>query len=76
MVEDAKQRFFGIVARQLADGYEAPGWATAKLADILTLRRTAQASTRNRTGRPCVRPYDFTGSASGVDGNADGNDCT
>ncbi|MEU3710496.1 phage minor capsid protein [Streptomyces catenulae] len=39
---DAEARLLGIVARQLADGYEAPGWATAKLRDIQPLRRAAQ----------------------------------
>ncbi|MFF4738788.1 phage minor capsid protein [Streptomyces sp. NPDC001262] len=39
---DAEQRLLGIVARQLADGFEAPGWATAKLRDIQALRRAAQ----------------------------------
>jgi hypothetical protein len=39
---DAEQRLLGIIARQLADGYEAPGWATAKLRDIQPLRRAAQ----------------------------------
>lgn len=39
---DAEQRLLGIVARQLADGYDAPGWVTAKLADVQALRRGAQ----------------------------------
>ncbi|WP_406353239.1 phage minor capsid protein [Streptomyces sp. NBC_00658] len=39
---DAEARLLGIVARQLADGFEAPGWAVAKLADIQPLRRSAQ----------------------------------
>ncbi|KOX16567.1 phage minor capsid protein 2 [Streptomyces sp. NRRL F-6491] len=39
---DAEQRLLGIVARQLAAGYEAPGWATAKLRDVQPLRRAAQ----------------------------------
>jgi len=39
---DAEARLMGIVARQLADGFEAPGWAVAKLADIQSLRRSAQ----------------------------------
>ncbi|MER7145991.1 phage minor capsid protein [Streptomyces xanthochromogenes] len=39
---DAEQRLLGIVARQLADGYDAPGWATAKLRDVQALRRGAQ----------------------------------
>ncbi|MFD9859749.1 phage minor capsid protein [Streptomyces alboflavus] len=39
---DAEQRLLGIVARQLADGYDAPGWVVAKLRDIQPLRRAAQ----------------------------------
>ncbi|WP_371517996.1 phage minor capsid protein [Kitasatospora sp. NBC_01300] len=39
---DAEQRLLGIVARQIADGLEAPGWAVAKLADVQPLRRAAQ----------------------------------
>ncbi len=39
---DAEQRLLGIVARQLADGFEAPGWAVAKLADVQALRRASQ----------------------------------
>ncbi|CAL9296774.1 phage minor capsid protein [Streptomyces sp. SudanB25_2051] len=42
LYEDAEQRLLGIIARQLADGYDAPGWAVAKLADIQPLRRAAQ----------------------------------
>ncbi|MFF2922734.1 phage minor capsid protein [Streptomyces celluloflavus] len=39
---DAEARLLGIVARQLAAGYDAPGWAVAKLHDIQPLRRAAQ----------------------------------
>ncbi|WP_329148269.1 phage minor capsid protein [Streptomyces sp. NBC_01456] len=39
----AEERLLGIVARQLAAGYEAPGWAQRKLAAIQPLRRAAQA---------------------------------
>ncbi|MFI0737864.1 phage minor capsid protein [Streptomyces sp. NPDC021100] len=39
---DAEQRLLSIVARQLADGFEAPGWATNKLRDVQALRRGAQ----------------------------------
>ncbi|MFJ2751879.1 phage minor capsid protein [Streptomyces sp. NPDC087297] len=39
---DAEQRLLGIVARQLASGFEAPGWATNKLRDVQALRRGAQ----------------------------------
>ncbi|MGY5129222.1 phage minor capsid protein [Streptomyces nigrescens] len=40
---DAEERLLGIIARQLAAGYEAPGWAQRKLAAIQPLRRAAQA---------------------------------
>ncbi|MFF3325813.1 phage minor capsid protein [Streptomyces sp. NPDC002889] len=39
---DAEQRLLGIVARHLAEGFEAPGWAVAKLRDAPPLRRAAQ----------------------------------
>ncbi|MGW2587566.1 phage minor capsid protein [Streptomyces virginiae] len=39
---DAEQRLLGIVARQLSEGFEAPGWATKKLHDVQVLRRGAQ----------------------------------
>ncbi|MBP0456244.1 phage capsid protein [Streptomyces bomunensis] len=39
----AEQRLLGIIARQLADGLDAPGWAERKLAAIQPLRRASQA---------------------------------
>ncbi|MFD4918893.1 phage minor capsid protein [Streptomyces virginiae] len=39
---DAETRLLSLVARQIADGFEAPGWAVAKLADVQPLRRAAQ----------------------------------
>ncbi|MFE7634469.1 phage minor capsid protein [Kitasatospora sp. NPDC057518] len=42
LYEDAEQRLLGILARQIANGLEAPGWAVAKLADVQPLRRAAQ----------------------------------
>ncbi|WP_424861387.1 phage minor capsid protein [Streptomyces sp. MMS24-I29] len=39
---DAEQRLLALVARQLDGGFEAPGWAVAKLADIQPVRRAAQ----------------------------------
>ncbi|WUC68721.1 phage minor capsid protein [Streptomyces sp. NBC_00539] len=39
---DAEQRLLALVARQLDGGFEAPGWAVAKLRDIQPLRRAAQ----------------------------------
>ncbi|MFF8534102.1 phage minor capsid protein [Streptomyces sp. NPDC015532] len=40
---DAELRLLEIMARQLADGFDAPGWAAAKLAAVQPLRRAAQA---------------------------------
>ncbi|MFD9863478.1 phage minor capsid protein [Streptomyces alboflavus] len=40
---DAELRLLEIMARQLADGFDAPGWAVAKLAAVQPLRRAAQA---------------------------------
>ncbi|MFJ7902382.1 phage minor capsid protein [Streptomyces sp. NPDC096198] len=42
LYDDAEQRLLGIVARQLADGFDAPGWAVSKLRDVQPLRRAAQ----------------------------------
>ncbi|MGW2292675.1 phage minor capsid protein [Streptomyces phaeochromogenes] len=39
----AETRLLGIIARQLADGLEAPGWAERKLAAVQQLRRASQA---------------------------------
>ncbi|WP_324606631.1 phage minor capsid protein [Streptomyces globisporus] len=39
----AEERLLGIVARQLAAGLDAPGWAERKLAAIQQLRRASQA---------------------------------
>ncbi|MGW2130449.1 phage minor capsid protein [Streptomyces coelicoflavus] len=38
----AEERLLGIIARQLAQGLDAPGWAERKLAAIQTLRRASQ----------------------------------
>lgn len=40
---DAENRLLDIIARQLADGLDAPGWAERKLAVVQQLRRSAQA---------------------------------
>ncbi|WP_453062973.1 phage minor capsid protein [Streptomyces mexicanus] len=39
---DAEERLLGIIARQLAQGLDAPGWVEAKLSAMQTLRRAAQ----------------------------------
>ncbi|GAA0916890.1 phage minor capsid protein [Streptomyces rhizosphaericus] len=38
----AELRLLGIIARQLADGLDAPGWAERKLTAVTALRRSAQ----------------------------------
>ncbi|MGW7514791.1 phage minor capsid protein [Streptomyces sp. NPDC054796] len=40
---DAERRLFELIARQLAAGLEAPGWAERKLAAVQQLRRASQA---------------------------------
>ncbi|MFD8611071.1 phage minor capsid protein [Streptomyces sp. NPDC059631] len=39
----AEERLLGIIARQLAQGLDAPGWVEAKLAAVQAVRRAAQA---------------------------------
>ncbi|MET9555096.1 phage minor capsid protein [Streptomyces sp. NPDC006645] len=39
----AEERLLGIIARQLAAGLDAPGWAERKLAAVQALRRSSQA---------------------------------
>ncbi|GHJ27008.1 hypothetical protein TPA0910_14410 [Streptomyces hygroscopicus subsp. sporocinereus] len=39
----AEARLLGIIARQLADGLDAPGWVERKLAAVAALRRASQA---------------------------------
>ncbi|WP_406124981.1 phage minor capsid protein [Streptomyces canus] len=39
----AEKRLLGIIARQLADGLDAPGWIERKLAAVQAVRRASQA---------------------------------
>lgn len=39
----AEERLLAIIARQLADGLEAPGWTQRKLSAVQAMRRAAQA---------------------------------
>ncbi|PJN40506.1 phage capsid protein [Streptomyces sp. CB02959] len=39
----AEERLLGIIARQLADGLDAPGWVERKLAAVQAVRRASQA---------------------------------
>ncbi|MCA6093482.1 phage minor capsid protein [Streptomyces sp. SCA3-4] len=63
---DAEQRLLGIVARQLADGFEAPGWATAKLRDIQALRRGAQGVVDALSSAMQVEVFDAVAEAYNV----------
>ncbi|MFF1715522.1 hypothetical protein [Streptomyces sp. NPDC058268] len=38
----AQGRLLGVIARELADGLDAPGWAERKLAAVQSLHRTSQ----------------------------------
>ncbi|MER7346408.1 phage minor capsid protein [Streptomyces aurantiacus] len=42
LYEQAELRLLGIIARQLADGLDAPGWVERKLAAVQSLRRASQ----------------------------------
>ncbi|WP_416963101.1 hypothetical protein [Streptomyces sp. Agncl-13] len=42
----AEERLLGTIARQLADGLDAPGWVERKLAAVQAVRRAAQAEKR------------------------------
>ncbi|MGW3690284.1 hypothetical protein [Streptomyces sp. NPDC005125] len=42
LYEQAEQRLLGIIARQLADGLDAPGWAERKLSAVQAARRAAR----------------------------------
>lgn len=67
---DAEQRLLGIVARQLADGFEAPGWATAKLADIQPMRRAAQSVVDALTTATQLEVWDTVAEAYNVGARA------
>ncbi|MFE7017567.1 phage minor capsid protein, partial [Streptomyces sp. NPDC057651] len=43
LYEQAEQRLLGIIARQLANGLDAPGWAERKLSAVQAVRRASQA---------------------------------
>jgi hypothetical protein len=43
LYEQAEQRLLGIIARQLADGLDAPGWVERKLSAVQAVRRASQA---------------------------------
>ncbi|MFF3654890.1 phage minor capsid protein [Streptomyces olivochromogenes] len=42
LYEQAEGRLLGIIARQLADGLDAPGWAERKLSAVQAMRRASQ----------------------------------
>jgi hypothetical protein len=42
LYQQAEERLLGIIARQLADGLDAPGWVERKLAAVQAVRRASQ----------------------------------
>ncbi|MEU8950905.1 phage minor capsid protein [Streptomyces sp. NPDC048489] len=42
LYQQAEERLLGIIARQLADGLDAPGWAERKLSAVQAMRRASQ----------------------------------
>ncbi|MFD0287539.1 transposase [Streptomyces lutosisoli] len=42
LYEQAEQRLLGIIARQLADGLDAPGWVERKLGAMQAMRRASE----------------------------------
>ncbi|MEU0039960.1 phage minor capsid protein [Streptomyces sp. NPDC006333] len=42
LYQQAEERLLGIIARQLGDGLDAPGWAERKLSAVQTMRRASQ----------------------------------
>ncbi|MEF3114494.1 phage minor capsid protein [Streptomyces chrestomyceticus] len=67
---DAEARLLGIVARQLAAGLEAPGWAVAKLADIQPLRRAAQSVVEELAKATTLEVFDAVAEAYNVGARA------
>ncbi|MEV5509041.1 phage minor capsid protein [Streptomyces orinoci] len=67
---DAEARLLGIVARQLAAGLEAPGWAVAKLRDIQPLRRAAQSVVEELGKATALEVFDAVAEAYNVGSRA------
>jgi hypothetical protein len=70
LYEDAEQRLLGIVARQLADGFDAPGWAVNKLRDVQALRRAAQSVVDALGSAMQLEVFDAVAEAYGVGARA------
>ncbi|MGW1162739.1 phage minor capsid protein [Streptomyces sp. NPDC002519] len=70
LYDDAEQRLLGIVAQQLADGFDAPGWAVSKLRDIQPLRRAAQAVVDVLDSAMQLEVFDAVAEAYGVGARA------
>ncbi|MER5783746.1 phage minor capsid protein [Streptomyces mobaraensis] len=67
---DAEARLLGIVARQLAAGLEAPGWAVAKLRDIQPLRRAAQGVVEELAKATTLEVFDAVAEAYNIGSRA------
>ncbi|WPB89703.1 phage minor capsid protein [Streptomyces malaysiensis] len=54
----AELRLLGNIARQLADGLDAPGWAEHKLTSVTALRRSAQGVVDELGKAVCLDVFD------------------
>lgn len=54
----AELRLLGIIARQLADGLDATGWAECKLTSVTALRRSAQGVVDELGKAVCLDVFD------------------
>ncbi|MFF5642075.1 phage minor capsid protein [[Kitasatospora] papulosa] len=59
----AEERLLGIIARQLADGYDAPQWAERKLSAVQALRRAAQGVVDQLGQAVTLEVFDVTAEA-------------
>lgn len=66
LYEQAEERLLGIIARQLADGLDAPGWAERKLAAVQTMRRASQAVTDQLAQAVSLEVFDVVAEAYNV----------
>ncbi|WP_405659753.1 phage minor capsid protein [Streptomyces sp. RK9] len=67
---DAELRLLELVAHQLAAGFDAPGWAVAKLAAVQPLRRAAQSVVDALASAMELSVFDAVAEAYGVGARA------
>lgn len=63
---EAEERLLGIIARQLADGFDSPQWAERKLGAVQALRRSAQTVVDSLEQAVTADVFDVTAQAYNV----------